>query len=290
MAEWGRPRRPVDENGEDEEDEDEDFYQDDPPLLQRGRGARAAGSAAPPAAFRSEPRSPSHGAIVTEPGTELDLHGGAAERMRSQNGTTKFDLLFNITPRGDTLAGFLEYDAELFLPETARQLTRSLCVLLAAITRNPEQRVGDFDLLEESDRTRLAHWNDTRSNYPRASRLHELFEGQVQRAPDAIALIHGDQRINYGDLDRRSNGLLSRLFDAGVGPGDRVGLLLSRSVELVVATLAVLKAGAAYVPLDPDDPPQRIAGLRTAVSDWMKGNRFPDLKGPLAVLEKSIAP
>lgn len=211
-------------------------------------------------------------AFQNVPGTELDLHGGAAERMRSQSGTTKFDLLFNITQRGDTLAGFLEYDAELFLPETARQLTRSLCVLLAAITRNPDQRVGDFDLLEESDRTRLAHWNDTRSNYPRASRLHELFEGQVQRAPDAIALIHGDQRINYGDLDRRSNGLLSRLFDAGVGPGDRVGLLLSRSVELVVATLAVLKVGAAYVPLDPDDPPQRIhrlmadAELRTVIT------------------------
>lgn len=200
-------------------------------------------------------------AFQNAPLSELNLHGDAAQRLRNQNGTTKFDLLFNVTPQDNTLAGFLEYDAELFLPETARLLTRTLCILLAQITRNPDQRIGDVNLLETSDRTCLAHWNDTRSDYPRASRLHELFEGQAQRAPHSIALVHGDQRISYGDLDHRANRLMASLFDAGVGPGDRVGLLLSRSVELVVATLAVLKAGAAYVPFDPDDPQQRIRGL-----------------------------
>jgi len=200
-------------------------------------------------------------AFQNAPLSELNLQGEAAERIRNQNGTTKFDLLFNITPQENTLAGFLEYDAELFLPETARLLTRSLCVLLAEISRNADQRIGDVNLLEKSDRTCLIRWNDTRSEYPQGSRLHELFEGQAQRAPHSIALIHGDQRISYGVLDHRANWLMGSLFDAGVGPGDRVGLLLSRSVELVVATLAVLKAGAAYVPLDPEDPQQRIQRL-----------------------------
>jgi amino acid adenylation domain-containing protein len=131
--------------------------------------------------------------------------------------------------------------------------------LLEGIVTDPEQRIGELPLLTETEKHQLlVEWNDTEIDYPNDKCIHELFEAQVDKTPDAVALIFEDQQITYRVLNNRANQLAHYLQKFGVGPEVLVGICLDRSIEMIVGLLAILKAGGAYVPLDPTYPNERL--------------------------------
>ncbi|WP_155393867.1 non-ribosomal peptide synthetase, partial [Xanthomonas albilineans] len=142
-------------------------------------------------------------------------------------------------------------------------LMQALTGLVDALVHAPEKRVRDLDVLPEAERHQvLTQWNATAVDYPRDAYVHELFEAQVARTPSAIALVQGQVSLTYGELNTQANRMAHYLRELGVRPDDRVAICAQRSVEMVVALLAVLKAGSAYVPLDPAYPPERLAYMR----------------------------
>src|SRR3981081_2455196 len=132
-------------------------------------------------------------------------------------------------------------------------------MLLSGVVAAPESRISELPLLSEEERRQLlVEWNDTAVPIPEAT-LPELFEQQVERSPEVVALVFEDTSLTYAELNRRANRLAHHLIDQGVGPEDLVALALPRSLEMVTSLLAILKAGAAYLPLDPDYPAERLA-------------------------------
>jgi amino acid adenylation domain-containing protein len=139
-------------------------------------------------------------------------------------------------------------------------MLRHFARLLESIAADPRQRVGELTMLTEGERRQLLYeWNDTAADFPRGLCLHELFEAAAGRTPDAVALVCGDTRLTYAELDARSGRLANYLRGLGVGPESLVGLCAARSAEMVVGLLGILKAGGAYVPLDPAYPAERLA-------------------------------
>ncbi|HEX8935535.1 MAG TPA: condensation domain-containing protein, partial [Pseudonocardiaceae bacterium] len=175
--------------------------------------------------------------------------------------TTNFPLSLQAS-LDDRLGLALAYDPQLFDAPTVEAMTQRLQLLLARLAADPDQRVGELSLLTETERRQLlVQWNDTERQVPPVL-WSELFAAQVARTPDAVAVIssHGAQ-LSYRELSERANRLARLLIRRGVGPEQFVGLALPRSVDLIVALVAVWRAGAAYVPLDPNYPPARIALL-----------------------------
>ncbi len=131
--------------------------------------------------------------------------------------------------------------------------------LLEGIVANPEQKISALPLLSEAERRKLlVEWNDTKTDYPANKCIQELFEQQVQRTPDAIALICDNQQLSYRELNSQANRLSHYLRKHGVAADARVAICMQRSPEMIVALLAILKAGGAYVPLDPEYPKTRL--------------------------------
>ena len=132
--------------------------------------------------------------------------------------------------------------------------------LLEGIAANPERRIEELPLLEEKERHQLlVEWNDTRSNYPSDRCIHQLFEAQVERTPDAIAVVFEDKELTYRELNKRANQVAHYLQKLGVKPEVLVGICTERSLSMVVGILGILKAGGAYIPLAPDYPQERLA-------------------------------
>ena len=147
-----------------------------------------------------------------------------------------------------------------------------------AIASDPDRRIGELDMLEAAERHRLlVEWNDTAADYPQDKLVHELFEEQAARAPEAVALVYEGAQLSYGELNERANRLAHHLRALGVGPDAIVGLCVERSFEMIVALLGVLKAGGAYLPIDPDYPKDRIAYM----IDGRRAGAGPDA-GPFA--------
>ena len=171
---------------------------------------------------------------------------------------SRFDLsiIARELPDG-SLRAQLEYATDLFDAATIERTIGHFTTLLSAVCRDPAQRLSRLALLTDEERhTMLVDWNATRRPYDRRC-LHELIAEQAARSPDALAVVSEHDRLTYGQLDARSNQLAHELIEAGVERGSLVGMCLERSVDLLVSMLAVLKAGAAYVPIDPTYPPQR---------------------------------
>jgi pristinamycin I synthase-3/4 len=201
-------------------------------------------------------------ALQNAPLEKLVLPGLALTLLPLASGTAKFDLLLALVERDDGIEGSLEYDAGLFDRTTADRLLERFGRLLAAFLAEPDQHIADASLLAGAERWQaLAEWNDTAAPFVRDRGLHHLFAEQAQRTPDGIALVCQGERITYRDLASRADILARRLRGLGVGPEVRVGVFLRRTVDLVVAILAVLRAEGAYVPLDPAYPRERVAFL-----------------------------
>lgn len=175
------------------------------------------------------------------------------------NGTSKFDLTLYIWENGGQLTATLEYNADLFETDTVSGLINHWLKLLAGAVANPELRLKDLPLLTVAERRPLlTTWNNTTTNYPHDRCVHELFELQAATHPDRIAVTYGDTTITYRELNERANQVAHLLRSMGVQSETIVGLCVPRSVDLAVGMLGILKAGAAYLPLDYDCPAQRF--------------------------------
>ena len=194
------------------------------------------------------------------PEGRLTLSGLDIEPYTPGQVTAQFDLLLSLGESGPVVEGCIDYPTSLFDPDTVTRWIEHWKRLLQAMASNDTQRVDDIELLGDEERHRILHdWNATQTPYPRERCVYELFEAQVQRSPDAVALVYEDERLSYAELNRRANRLAHALIERGVAPDERVAICLPRSPDMVVAVLAVLKAGGAYVPLDPRHPPERLA-------------------------------
>lgn len=174
--------------------------------------------------------------------------------------TAKFDLTMTMIEEPHRLISLLEYNTDLLTSGMATRMLDHFQTLLAAAVAHPEQRITDLPLLTEAERRQLIDgWVNPQGDYPPDLCLHHLFEAQARRTPDAVALNFADQSLSYEMLDRRANRLANHLRALGAGPESLIGILMERSHDLVVGLLGILKAGAAYVPLDPAYPMQRLA-------------------------------
>ena len=173
--------------------------------------------------------------------------------------TAKFDLTLSLENTDQGLLGELEYNTDLFDADTITRMVGHFQTLLAGIVTHQEQQVCELPLLTEQERYQLlVEWNHTQTNYPHETCIHQLFEAQVERNPDAVAVVFYDQQLTYGELNARANKIAHYLRSLGVGPGVRVGIYLERSLLMAIGLLGILKAGAAYVPLDSAYPQERL--------------------------------
>ncbi len=195
-----------------------------------------------------------------EEGVEAELGGLSLNPLPLARRPAQLDLALEAAEVGGRLAAVLRYNADLFDGATAGRMLGHLAVLLAAAAERPETPVGDLPLLTAAEhRQLLGEWNATGLPFPRDLGVHQRFEERAGRHPEAIALEMEGGWLTYRELDRRAGRLAHRLRRAGVGPEVPVALYLERSPEMIVALLGVLKAGGAYLPLDPSYPEERLA-------------------------------
>jgi amino acid adenylation domain-containing protein len=200
--------------------------------------------------------------IETNPARELKLPGLKIEPLPNDEGTAKCDVILFIADREDSLVPGVEYNTSLFDAATMDRLLEHYQVLVEGIIANPDQRICDLPILTTAERHRLlVEWNKTETGYPRDKTISKLFEEQAAARPDAIAIVFGNRNYSYRELNERSNQLAHHLIKAGVRQNDLVGLCLERSFELIVCLLAILKAGAGYVALDPTYPKERLSWM-----------------------------
>ncbi len=174
-------------------------------------------------------------------------------------GKTNYPLTVMVIP-GSELLLKIKYVGDRFHSDTIERMLGHLETLLLNIANNPHQRLYDLPLLTAAERHQLLEeWNDTKKDYPLDLCIHQLFEMQVEHQPDAIAIVFENQYLTYRELNQRANQLAHYLQSLGVEPEVLVGICLERSLKMIIALLAILKAGAAYVPLDPAYPQERIA-------------------------------
>ncbi|WP_414526541.1 condensation domain-containing protein [Nodularia chucula] len=193
--------------------------------------------------------------------THLDLQLPDLEIQQTwvETGATKFDLTCHLVERSEGLLVVMEYCTDLFEQQTITKMIQHLRVLLTAVVENPSLKITEIPILTpEEEHQILVEWNQTQVNYPQKW-LHQLFEEQVERTPDHIAVCYREQTLTYQELNSKANELAYHLRTLGVGCESLVGIYLERSPELIIALLAVLKAGGAYVPLDSKLPSERLA-------------------------------
>ncbi|WP_237577391.1 non-ribosomal peptide synthetase, partial [Mycetohabitans sp. B5] len=174
----------------------------------------------------------------------------------------RFDLEMHLYEAGEQITGSLHYASALFDPATIERHVGYLTTMLQAMVACPQQPVATLQMLGADERQLLLQtWNATAAPYPAHQCIHQLFEAQVQRSPDATALVYEEQALSYAQLNARANRLAHRLIELGVKPDARVAICVERSTAMVVGLLAILKAGGAYVPLDPAYPSERLAHI-----------------------------
>jgi len=189
----------------------------------------------------------------------LRLPGLVFEPMEFDFNWAKFDLSLTVSERSSGLRASFNYDTDLFDEGTIGRMAGHYQRLLEGIVADPGQGISQLPLLTEDERHQLLlQWNDTARGYPPDRCVHQLFEEQVGRTPDAVAVVFENQQLTYRELNARSNRLAHYLRDLGVGPEILVWICLERSLEMVVGLLGILKAGGAYVPLDPEYPAERL--------------------------------
>ncbi|WP_445300994.1 amino acid adenylation domain-containing protein [Microcoleus sp. C2D2] len=198
--------------------------------------------------------------LQTPPVAAESIAGLNLTLLDVENQTAKVDLTLYLEEKQEEISGHFEYSTDLFDAVTIRRMAGHFLTLLEGIAANPERRIEELPLLGEKERHQLlVEWNDTRADYPGDRCIHQLFEAQVERTPDAIAVVFEDQQITYRELNERADQLAHYLQQLGVKPEVLVGICVERSLEMVVGLLAILKAGGAYVPFDPGYPPERLA-------------------------------
>ena len=189
----------------------------------------------------------------------LNLKHINAVPMPVSQGHARFDLMCNVWRDGDGLKGSLEYATDLFDAATIERIAKHYRRLLESVVADPSVSASELPMLGSEERRQiLVQWNNTESDCPRDYCVHELFEQQVERTPNAVAVVHETENYTYEEVNARANRVAHGLRNLGVGPETLVGVCVERSFQLV-SLLGILKAGGAYVPLDPDYPKERLA-------------------------------
>ncbi len=198
--------------------------------------------------------------LQNAPRLALNLSGLTLKSLEFDSGTSQFDVTLSVVEVAEGLQAKLEYNTDLFDAATITRMLKHFQVLLEGVVANPDQKLSELPLLTDGERHQLlAEWNDTAVDYPRDACLHKLFETQVTRTPEAVALVFEEDQLTYGELNRKANQLARYLRKLGVGPEVLVGIMMERSIEMVAGLLGILKAGGAYVPLDPAYPQERLS-------------------------------
>ncbi len=214
---------------------------------------------------RDRSRQPVFQAMLTfqnVPRGGMDLPGLALRPLEVDSETAKFDLTMTLVEEEGRILGRLEYASDLFERATAERMAGYLATLLAGIVGSAQGSVAELPLLSAEERRQVLETGSrTAAGFPREASIHDLFAQQAARHPQDVAVVCGDERLTYGELDFRATRLARRLRALGIGLEDRVGLCAERSVDLIAALLGILRAGAAYLPLDPSHPPERLAWM-----------------------------
>ncbi|XHX79764.1 MAG: amino acid adenylation domain-containing protein [Stenomitos frigidus ULC029] len=211
-------------------------------------------------------------ALQNAPMEQLDLPGLTLRSSNFETKTTRFDLELYLWECSDDfrslwgdgwshaagLRGVFVYNTDLFDQATILRLLESFQTLLEGIAANPDQRLSELPVLTTAQQQQLVEWNQTQRDYPHDRSIHQLFEAQVERSPDAIAVQFGGNAFTYRELNNGSNQLAHYLETLGIGTGSRVGICMERSAEMVAGLLGILKAGGVYIPLDPSYPIERL--------------------------------
>ncbi|OKH59454.1 hypothetical protein NIES2130_09045 [Scytonema sp. HK-05] len=213
-------------------------------------------------------------ALQNAPMSQVELAGLTISSLPAERATAKFDLSLSMhnsanfaeasptttLSTGAGLVGVWEYSTDLFDTRTIERMTGHFVTLLEGIVANPEERISQLPMLTQVEQHQLlVEWNSTQAKYPFDKCIHELFEEQVKRTPDAVAVIFDNQQLTYQQLNCRANQLAHYLQSLGVKPDTLVGICVERSLLMVVGLLGILKAGGAYLPLDPDYPQERLS-------------------------------
>ena len=186
------------------------------------------------------------------------LPGLEISAIEGESKFAKFDLMLDMVEHDGGSSFSWEYAVDIFDTSTVERLAKHFEVLLQGVVANPTIEIGCVPLLTEQERAQFIDWNNTVAPYPEDQCIHELFEAQVERTPDALAVTFNDQRLTYRELNEQANNLADYLCEQGIMVGALVGICTERSLEMVVGLLGVLKAGGAYVPLDPAYPAARL--------------------------------
>jgi amino acid adenylation domain-containing protein len=231
---------------------------------------------------------------VDKAGSQPHFVGLTVERLVAPRVATNFDLGLDIADSGSDLAIECIYNADLFDAATIQRWLDAYRVLLDAVAANPDTTVGRAPILPAVERRRLEEWGGQSASFP-VRCLHEAFETQAASTPDAIAVRDASAELTYAALNGQANQLARHLRPMGVGPGVLVALWMERSVDLVVAVLAVLKAGGAYLPLDPDYPAERVrfmledGGPRVVITSRQMLPRLPQTAARPVVIDDDPA-
>ncbi|MEO1558347.1 MAG: amino acid adenylation domain-containing protein, partial [Cyanobacteria bacterium J06632_19] len=197
--------------------------------------------------------------LQNSPGGTVELPDLTFSEFSQERAISQFDLTVSVTEVEGRLECEWEYNTDLFDGSTIERMATHFQNLLHGIVENPQQKVSELPLLWESERHQLlTEWNDTTTEYPTDKCVEKLFEQQVEKTPDAVAVSFAGEELTYFELNQRANQLAHHLQSLGVGAPVLVGICLERSIDMVVSVLAVLKAGGAYVPLDPNYPQERL--------------------------------
>jgi len=196
--------------------------------------------------------------LQNKPSKEIELPELKLLPYHTELQVAKFDMTLFLMETQEGLTGFIEYCTDLYRPETIRSFWTHFEKMLHTIIEAPQKRLSEFNMLLDTELSRIQLWNNTEKKYDKNKVLHQLFEEQVESTPNNCAIIFENSQLTYRELNNRANQLAHFLRDKGVGPEILVGICLERSLELVIAILGVLKAGGAYVPLDPNYSKERI--------------------------------
>ncbi len=226
---------------------------------------------------------------VQEP---FNLPGLEAQTIPYRSVKSKFDLLLDMRETAGVTYGIIEYATSLFEKTTVVRLIGYLRTLLQGMIANESVAIDRLPIMPEAERQQvLLDWNATEAQYENGASLAELIERQVARTPDAIAVADAEQHLTYQELNSLANQLAVELKNRGAGPDEVVGLCVERSASMVVALLAIMKSGAAYLPLDPWFPPERLAymledsGTRLLVTEGKTRELLPNFNGTTILME-----
>ncbi|NFC39301.1 amino acid adenylation domain-containing protein, partial [Clostridium botulinum] len=189
----------------------------------------------------------------------IKLNDVVLKQYINENKISKFDLTLNALEEDKKLKLNFEYCSKLFKKETIERLSNHYAKVLKVISNNPEIKLKEIDLLTEKERNQILYeFNDTKVDYPKDKTIQELFEEQVEKTSNNIAVVFEDKKLTYRELNERANSLARVLRDKGVKADSIIGIMVERSLEMIVGIIGILKAGGAYLPIDPNYPKERI--------------------------------